>query len=214
LNHRKPRGKRGGRGITKKGANLERRRLRAIWVAETVIPYEGTVRAWLARARVVDEDIDDIVQEAYCRIAGLDTVDHITRPGAYFFSIVRNLLLQRIKRSRIVSIDMIAEIETYAIDDSPSPEREAAGRRDFARLRAIMAELPERCRRIVEMRKIEGISQKEIARRIGVTESIVENDVHQGVQAILRIWRDEDSRVTRWLNGAETGAPRADMGRR
>ncbi|MFS2108573.1 RNA polymerase sigma factor [Sphingomonas sp. Sphisp140] len=183
-------------------------------MAETVIPYEGTVRAWLARARVSEEDIDDIVQEAYCRLAALDTVDHITRPGAYFFSIVRNLLLQRIKRSRIVSIDMIAEIETYAIDDSPSPEREAAGRLDYARLRAIMAGLPERCRRIVEMRKIEGISQKEIARRVGVTESVVENDVYHGVQTILRIWRDEDSRVTAWLNGTQTGKPRIDAGRR
>jgi len=183
-------------------------------VAETVIPYEGTVRAWLARARASEDDIDDIVQEAYCRLAALDAVDHITRPGAYFFSIVRNLLLQRIKRSRIVSIDMIAEIETYAIDDSPSPEREAAGRLDYARLRAIMAGLPERCRRIVEMRKIEGVSQKEIARRIGVTESVVENDVYHGIQTILRIWRDEDSRVTARLNGVEGGKSRADAGGR
>ena len=183
-------------------------------MAETVIPYESTVRAWLVRARASEEDIDDIVQEAYCRLAALDTVDHITRPGAYFFSIVRNLLLQRLKRGRIVSIDMIAEIETYAIDDSPSPEREAAGRLDSARLRAIMAGLPERCRRIVEMRKIEGISQKEIARRVGVSESVVENDVHQGVQTILRVWRDEDRRVTAWLNGFEAGTPRADGGRR
>ncbi len=59
-----------------------------------------------------------------------------------------------------------------------------------ARLRAIMAKLPERCRRIVEMRKIEGISQKEIARRVGVSESVVENDVHHGVQTIPRVWRE------------------------
>jgi len=183
-------------------------------VADAVIPYEGAVRAWLVRARVSEQDVDDIVQEAYCRLAALDTVDHITRPGAYFFSIVRNLLLQRIKRSRIVSIDMIAEIETYAIDDSPSPEREAAGRLDYARLRKIMAGLPERCRRIVEMRKIEGVSQKEIARRIGVTESVVENDVHFGVQTILRVWRDEDRRVSAWLKGSEAGRSRADTGRR
>ncbi|MDV3456177.1 sigma-70 family RNA polymerase sigma factor [Sphingomonas sp. HF-S4] len=116
-----------------------------------MIPYEGTIRAWLARARVSEEDVDDIVQEGCCRLAALDNVDHIARPGAYFFSIFRNLLLQRIKRCRIVSIDMIAEIETFAIDDRPSPEREAAGRLDYARLRTIMAGLPDRCRRIVEM---------------------------------------------------------------
>lgn len=202
------------RGATKSGSNFERRRLRAAWVAETVIPYEGAVRAWLLRARVSEEDIDDIVQEAYCRLASLDTVDHITRPGAYFFSIVRNLLLRRLKRSQVVSIDMIAEIETCAIDDSPSPEREAAGRLDYARLRAIMAALPERCRRIVELRKIEGLSQKEIARRIGVSESVVENDVYQGVQTILRVWRDQDKRAMACLNGFENGPSRADAGRR
>jgi RNA polymerase sigma-70 factor (ECF subfamily) len=184
----------------------------AAWVAEAVIPYEGAVRAWLVRARVSQEDIDDLVQEAYCRLAALDRVDHIARPDAYFFSIVRNLLLRRLKRTRIVSIEMIAEIEAYAVDDSPSPEREAGGRLDYARLCAIMAGLPERCRRIVEMRKLEGISQKEIARRIGVTESVVENDVHQGIQAILREWRDEENRVASRLSACESGPLRFDAG--
>lgn len=179
-------------------------------MADTVIPHEGAVRSWLGRARVSQEDIDDIVQEAYCRLASLDRVDHIDRPDAYFFSIVRNLLLRRIKRTRIVSIEMIAEIESYAIDDSPSPEREAAGRLDYARLQAVMAGLPDRCRRIVEMRKIEGLSQKEIARRIGVSESVVENDVHQGVRAILRVWRDQDSSIDIRLN-ANDALPRGRL---
>jgi RNA polymerase sigma-70 factor (ECF subfamily) len=197
---------------TKKGTQFERRRRIAVWVAETVIPYENAVRAWLARARVSQEDIDDLVQEAYCRLAALDTIDHIARPDAYFFSIVRNLMVRRLKRARIVSIDMVAEIDAYAIDASPSPEREAAGRLDYARLRAIMAGLPERCRRIVEMRKLEGCSQKEIAERLGVSESIVENEIHHGVRAILRIWRDDDARVSERLGAADAGT--AARGRR
>lgn len=176
-----------------------------MWVAETVIPHEAAVRAWLARARVSQEDIDDLVQEAYCRLAALDTIDHIARPDAYFFSIVRNLMVRRLKRARIVPIDMVAEIDGYAIDASPSPEREAAGRIDYARLRTIMAGLPERCRRIVEMRKLEGCSQKEIAEHLGVSESIVENEIHHGVRAILRIWRDGDAQACERMAAIEIG---------
>jgi len=45
--------------------------------------------------------------------------------------------------------------------------------------------LPDRCRRIFEMRKIEGLPQREIARRMGVTENVVENESVRGLRAIL-----------------------------
>jgi len=142
------------------------------------------VRAWLSRARVSPEDIDELIQEAYCRLAMLESVDHIDRADAYFFSIARNLLLRNVKRARIVPIDRVAEIEAWSADDAPSPERQAGGRLEYERVLGLIAKLPERCREIVRMRRIEGLSQKEIAARMGVTEKVVEKQVWQGVRAI------------------------------
>lgn len=162
-------------------------------MAKEVIPHEAAVRAWLSRSRVSQEDADELIQEAYSVLAGLDAVDHIARPDGYFFSAVRNLLLRRLRRAKIVQIDAIAEIETYAADADPSPERQALGRLDYERMRAVIATLPERSRRIVEMRKIEGLSQREIATALNISESIVENEAYNGIRTVMRAWRKAET---------------------
>ncbi len=171
----------------------ERRHLIRMWVVTHILPHEPAIRAWLRRARVAPEDVDDVIQEAYSRLSALDSFAHIERPNAYFFSIVRNLLVRRLKRAKIVQIEPIAELESYADDSVFTPEREAAARQEYARVRALIAALPDRCRRIVEMRKIEGLSQREIAARLGVSESVVENQVHQGIRAVMRAMRNQDA---------------------
>jgi RNA polymerase sigma-70 factor (ECF subfamily) len=156
------------------------------WVAHNVMPHEGKVRAWLARSRVAREDIDDVIQEAYCRLSALEDVEAIDRPDAYFFSIARNLLALNLRRARIVAFEAVAEIEALApFDEAPSPERHAAGRIELARVRELVERLPERCRRIFELRKIEGLPQREIAARLGVSESVVENEGVKGIRLIL-----------------------------
>jgi RNA polymerase sigma factor (sigma-70 family) len=173
------------------GATSERRRRIAMWVADTVMPHEANVRAWLVRARVPQEDIDDLIQESYCSLAGLDTVDHIDRPDAYFFSTVRNLLSRKLRRAAVVPIATIAEIESFD-DDRPSPEREVAGRRDYDRVRALIATLPEPSRQVVQMRRLEGRPQREIAAELGISEGMVEWHVHKGVQSVLKRMRGDD----------------------
>ncbi|MBB6428160.1 RNA polymerase sigma factor [Sphingopyxis sp. JAI128] len=155
------------------------------------MPHERFVRAWLQRSRLSYEDIDEVIQDCYCRFAMLDEVGHIERPDAYFFTMARNLLGRQRKRAKIVPIDALSEAEVAGlIDETPSPERHVAARMEMSSLRAFVASLPDRRRRILEMRKFEDMSQKEIAQRLGITESIVENDLFQGMLAVQRAWRD------------------------
>lgn len=171
----------------------------AAWVAREVLPHEHRVRQWLKRAGTSGEDADEIVQEAYCRLAMLDSVDHIDNGHAYFFSIVRNLLVRRLKRQRIVPLDTIAEVDAWH-DDRPSPEQMAAGRMDYAKALDMIGRLPERCRRIVQLRKIEGWSQRRIAEHLGTTEKAVEKQVWLGVRALREAWsraeQEADARMT------------------
>lgn len=186
----------------------ERHRRIVRWVADQVMPHEGKVRAWLARSRMSDEDIDDVIQETYCRLWSVDDPDSIDRPDAYFFSVARNLLTQQMRRQRIVRIDLIAELDSIApADESPSPERRALARLDLVRVRALVAALPDRCRAIFEMRKIEGVPQREIARRLGVTESMVENDAAKGLRLLLAALREgESDAAARLESGTASGA--------
>lgn len=161
----------------------DRRRKLAVWVAQHVLPHEAKVRAWLVR-RVAADEADEVLQDAYCRIVMLEDVSHIDRPDAYFFSVARNLLLRRLKRQQIVPIEMIAEIDAFQDDIRPSPEKIAGDRQEYDRVVALIDTLPERCRQIVRLRKIEGWSQKRIAEHLGTTEKAVEKQVWSGVKAV------------------------------
>lgn len=166
------------------------------WVAAEITPHEAAIRAWLTRAMVAPDDRDDLIQEAYCHITELPSFDHIERPAAFFFRIVRNLLISQLRHNRVVNIEAVSEIGAIAgMDEAPTPERIADGRREYHRVRQAIAELPERCRVIFELRKIEGLSQKDIARRLGITETIVENEGARGLRLIIEALRRQGEQI-------------------
>lgn len=157
------------------------------WVGSHVVPHEADLRARLRRMAVPEDEIGDIVQDAYVKIARLDDVSHIRSGRAYFFSTARSVLLDRIRHNRIVRIDSLTEADALALaDDDPGPERRASARQELERVRRLIAELPERCRVIFEMRRIEGVPQREIAERLGVPEHTVEAQAIRGLKLILK----------------------------
>jgi len=177
-------------GFTQRAADkqLAQRRRTATWVAHEIVPHAARIRRWLARSRLSPEDIDEVMQEAYCRIATLPSVDHIDQPLAYMFATCRNLLLRRLKRQQIVVLEALTEVETWEDEANPSPEEQAARRMSYERVLALIGQLPERCRKVIELRKIEGWSQKEIAAHLGMTEKAVEKQIWVGVRAIRGAW--------------------------
>ncbi|ESQ90241.1 RNA polymerase subunit sigma-24 [Asticcacaulis sp. AC460] len=163
------------------------------WVGSQILPHEADVRAWLYRARLAREDVEDILQEAYCKIAELSQVDHILSPRGYFFTVAKNIALMRVRRARIVRIDSVDEIDRLDVmSDAPSPEQETVARYELARVMRLIAELPARCRQVFEMRKIQGLPQKEIARVMGISETIVENEAAKGLRLIMRSMTEQD----------------------
>lgn len=169
------------------------------WVGREILPHEPAVRAWLRRSLGSDQ-LEDVIQQCYAQIAALRDVSHIHSGRAYFFTTARNIVLMRIRRARIVRIDTMAELGNYeAVGDDPSPERVAAGRSELARVRRLIDSLPPRCSQIMRLRKIEGLSQKEVAARLGVSEHIVENDIAKGLKLILQAIADGERSAERRL---------------
>ncbi|WP_281044079.1 RNA polymerase sigma factor [Sphingomonas oryzagri] len=163
------------------------------WVGRHILPHERQLRAWL-RAAFPAIDVDDVVQESYCRIATLTRVEHIDDPRRYLFRTARNVVLEQIRRERVVSIEAasgLAELE-QAPEDGGSPERVVAGRRALERVERLIEALPDRARQVFRLRKIDGVPQREIAQRLGLTETVVENEVARGLRRILDQLTDEE----------------------
>lgn len=163
------------------------------WVGSNIVPHEADLRARLRRLAIAEDEIDDIIQDAYFSIAKMDSISHIKSGRAYFFTAARNAFRQRIRRNNVIRIDSMTELEALSIaDDDPGPERRVTATQELARVRSLIEALPDRCRRIFELRRIEGVSQREIAMLLGVTENVVEAQATRGLKLILRALADRE----------------------
>lgn len=161
------------------------------WLGREILPHEADVRTWLGRSQLQWSEVEDVIQESYCRLSALKNAAHITNPRAYFFTVARNVVIDHLRRARVVRMETVAEIDSLNVPwDAPTPETIAGARQELERVSELIAHLPDRCRRIFVMRKIEGLSQREIAATLGVTETIVENDVVRGLRLILKAIAD------------------------
>jgi len=79
-----------------------------------------------------------------------------------------------------------------AIDD-PSPDRIVIARQELRRLQFALDKLSERHRNAIVLRKINGLSLREIAQRTGVTEKTVEWHLTEGMRALALILYRESS---------------------
>ncbi len=157
------------------------------WLARHVLPAEPDLRRWLRKA-FPGCDVDDVVQETYCRLAAAPDLHRIEQPRQYLFRTARNVVLAEFRRQRVVRIDAAgsaADMESAIAADELSPDRIVGGRWLLARVDALLAVLPERARTAIRLRKIDGLSQRQIAERLGVTETVVENDLSRGLRALL-----------------------------
>lgn len=156
------------------------------WFAREVLPHEPDVRRWLSvRLRGLTScDLDEVIQEAYARLWGAD-LDRIVNARAYLFVTARHIIGEHLRRSRIVSIELMADLEVLNIvDDEVNAHRRLSGQQEIARLHGVIEELPPKCRQAFKMKKFEELSQREIASRMGVAESTVEKHLAKALRLI------------------------------
>lgn len=167
---------------------------RVRWVAQFVIPAEPSVRLSLRKSGAEPDEIDDLIQDAYCKLAGLTSVENIEKPEAFFMQMVKNLRRDRLRRDKIVQFEEFTEVSASNVKGwGPSPEEEVSARHELSLVEAVLSDLPQRCRDIFTLKRIEGLSQRDIAKRLGVTESIVENDVRKAVKTLQRRLRGPEA---------------------
>jgi len=171
---------------------------RAEWLAREVLPSEEDVRAWLGRRirGVSRTDIDDAIQECYARLCELDYT-RIVNARAYFFTIARNVVGEMMRRSRVVPIGMVSNIDWLnGGSDDEGVERNLSAGEESERLRRAIGKLPPKCRKVFSLRTLEGLSQREIAERTGLAESTVEKHLSKGLRLVMQDMQHEQGRQT------------------
>ncbi|MGC9447994.1 RNA polymerase sigma factor [Cereibacter johrii] len=119
-------------------------------------------------------DAQDVMQDAWLRLARVQDGEEMSNPAAYVGQVVRNLAIDRLRAQRVRERHFTtAEIPDQPAD-APSAERIVDFRQRVARLEEIVAELPPRQREVFLLHKFDGLSHSEIATRLGISRSAVE----------------------------------------
>jgi RNA polymerase sigma factor (sigma-70 family) len=154
-----------------------------LWFNEEVLPHEAALRAWLRARYPMLHDIDDVVQESYSRVLRARAAAPIGSVKAFLFATARNLAYDQFRRHQIIGIDSIAEIDqTFVLEEAPGVVETINRQQDLELLTQAIQSLPARCRQVLTLRKIYGLSQKQIAAELDISEHTVEAQVGNGVR--------------------------------
>jgi len=154
----------------------------ARWFADEVRPHEAELRSYLRGKFPAHLDIDDLIQETYARLLQAREQTQLRSTRGYLFTIARNVARDVFRRRRVVVIDGVAELDLLPVpDDRPGIADAVARNQEFQLLAEAIQALPERCRQVITLRKLHGLSHREIAQRLGITENTVNAQVAIGV---------------------------------
>jgi RNA polymerase sigma-70 factor (ECF subfamily) len=170
----------------------------ARWFAEHVLPHEPALRAWLQARFPVLTDIDDVVQESFVRLLRVQETGPLANPRAFLFVSARNFALNQLRALRRERRDVSAEVDlvadavgTFGIPESLAHEE------DLRLLVEAIQGLPARCREIITLRRIYGLTQKEVAAHLGIAEHTVEAQCGIGLRKCSEFFRRREYRGRR-----------------
>jgi len=159
-----------------------------VWFAHEVLPLEAALMQFLRHNWRNKSDIADLLQDVYVRVyeAALKQIPESTR--AFVFATARNLLINRVRREQIIPIEAVADLDALGVAmDEPGPDRSVIARDELRRLQDVLDRLPRRSREAIVMKQVEGLSRREIATRMGVTEKTVKWHLNEGVRELADI---------------------------
>lgn len=143
---------------------------------------------------------EDLVQDLYVRVASLDVDEPVENPSAYLYRLASNLMLDRLRSDRRSGARDSAWVQTQrlevggeAVADEPSAEENVAGRQRLAQLTHAIADLPPKTRRAFQLHKLEGLTQEETARVLGVSRKTVEKQISSALQRLLARLTEDSS---------------------
>lgn len=147
---------------------------------ETYRGFYGEILHFLRKRTDNPSDAADMAQDVFTQ--WLDHRDHslIEQPRAYLFQMARNLLRDHWRRQKVrqtVNVEQHESVDIEHNDEKNEPLEAAQRLQHLQQLKEVLAELSPKRREALMLHRFEGLSQAQIAERMGVSVSMVEKHI-------------------------------------
>ena len=163
---------------------------RARWFTAEVQPHEAGLRAYLRSSFPAIRDVDDVVQESYLRTWKTCTSQPIRSARAFLFTVARRIAIDWARHERrFPFFDVGNSAALDVVDDGPGVAELASADEKIELLSEALTTLPPRCRAVVMLYKLKGLSRSAVAGQLGIAEKTVDEQVSRGVKRLESFFR-------------------------
>ncbi len=168
------------------------------WFCSEVLPLERALTHFIRRNWRAADDVRDLVHDVFVLALTGARKGVPANPRGFLFMIARNHLINCAKRQKIVSFELVADLETREAEvDLFAAERHLAARDALRRARDGIEQLSPRVREIVLLRKVNGLNTRETAEHLGIGVDAVERQLAMGMKALANYMAGGSGRIVR-----------------
>jgi len=155
----------------------------ALTLTELLIRERPALLRRVQRILGGDSGAEDVIQAVWFKARGVDSSQGIDNPRAYLYRLAINLATdhgrESTRRNRL-----LAEHYLWQEDEQISTEEQVMAQEELQRVLDAAGHLPEPTRTIFHLNRLQGLTQADIARRLGVSVTTVENHVRTALQRL------------------------------
>jgi RNA polymerase sigma-70 factor (ECF subfamily) len=149
---------------------------------QQLVELQQKLKRFIRRFLKQPEDVEDIAQESFIRVLEAGSQGKIDYPKAYLYRTARNLAFNKLTSSAHQLVDAIEDLpDADVLASTTTLEDEIGAQRRFELFCRAVAQLPEQCRTVLILRKVYGLSQREVADQLGIAVSTVEKHLAKGL---------------------------------
>lgn len=146
---------------------------------DTFRRFYGDILHYLRKRTDNPSDAADMTQDVFTQWLDYRDRAKVEQPRAFLFQMARNLLRDHWRRQKVRHIVQPASATDPepATDDRHNPLAAAQHLQRLEQLKSVLAELSPRRREALMLHRFEGLSQAQIAERMGISLSMVEKHI-------------------------------------
>jgi len=151
-------------------------------ITEAYVKYELAIKRFVSKFLPRPHDVEDVSQEAFLKAYAAERKHDIDQPKSYLFRVAKHIAISKLRKDARQPLSFIEDFDILdVIGESSTVEDEIMAREQLGLRCDAVAALSPQVRRAYLMRKVYGMSYKQIAERLNISNSTVEKHLAKGI---------------------------------